>query len=195
MAHTSETLRDAFHYLYPNELPFLKSLPGMIEHSPCVVVNIGAGAGTSGLAFMESRRDIILHTVDIQDASSPFGCLQAEREVLEAAGYGHLRNIYWYQYHSDSKELAKRWFLTIDILFIDGDHSYDGCAGDIRLWTGRVRKGGLIAVHDYRKGDLEANSDGPHPMAWPGVDRAVDELLVPYYKKIGHIDSLIVFRK
>src|SRR3989304_852890 len=105
----SEAVRKALPYLFKDELPFLKSLPGMIDHSPCTVVNIGAGSGTSGLAFLECRDDLVLHTVDIQDADSPFGCLYAERQVVNAAGMGHLWGVRWFQYHMDSKVLAAQW--------------------------------------------------------------------------------------
>jgi len=36
----------------------------------------------------------------------------------------------------------------IDVLFIDGDHSYEGVKRDFQLYSGLVRKGGIIALHD-----------------------------------------------
>lgn len=38
----------------------------------------------------------------------------------------------------------------LDLLFIDGDHTYRGCKGDFDLYGKLVRKGGLIAFHDIR---------------------------------------------
>ena len=38
----------------------------------------------------------------------------------------------------------------LDLLFIDGDHTYGGCKGDFRLYKQLVRPGGLIAFHDIR---------------------------------------------
>lgn len=168
MAHTSESLRRAFRYFYPNELPLLKSLPYMVRHSPCVVINVGAGSGTSGLAFLETRDDLILHTVDIQDDNSPFGCLYAEREVIKAAGMGDLWGVRWFQHHIDSKALAQQWIEPASIVFVDGDHEYEGATGDILGWLPHIRSGGYMAVHDYRKGDILPVEDGPHPMVWGG---------------------------
>ena len=37
---------------------------------------------------------------------------------------------------------------TIDFLFIDGDHSYDGVKADFEMYGQLVRKGGLIVFHD-----------------------------------------------
>lgn len=200
MLLTSESLRSDFHYFFRNELPFLKSLPDMVDHSPCTVINVGAGSGTSGLAFLECRDDLVLHTVDIQDDDSPFGCLYAEREVMRQAGLAHLWNVRWFQWHRDSKILAANWTgAPVGVCLIDGDHEYEGCAGDILGWLPHIRPGGIMAVHDYRKGEIPTgpngyHADGPHPLVWEGVDRAVDELLVGRYDIIGRVDSLIAFR-
>lgn len=47
-----------------------------------------------------------------------------------------------------------------DLVFIDGDHSYDGCALDIALWRKRTK---VIGGHDYGKA------------SFPGVVKAVRE--------------------
>lgn len=200
MPHTSESLRADFKYLFRDELPFLKSLPAMIDRSPCVVINIGAGAGTSGLAFLECRDDLELHTIDITAGDSPFGCLYAEREVVSSAGLAHLWRVRWFQHHMDSKAMAIWWDKgLVDLCFIDGGHEYEDCAGDILGWLPHIRSGGIMAVHDYRKGEIPTgpdgyHADGPHPLVWEGVDRAVDELLLGRYDIIGRVDSLIAFR-
>lgn len=36
----------------------------------------------------------------------------------------------------------------IDWLFIDGDHTYEGCRADYENYGPRVRPGGIIAIHD-----------------------------------------------
>ena len=53
---------------------------------------------------------------------------------------------------------------SLDFVFIDGDHSYDGVKKDINLWTCKVKKSGWIGGHDYN-----------HPRL-PGVKKAVDEV-------------------
>jgi len=44
-------------------------------------------------------------------------------------------------------ELRKRTS-DIDLLFIDGDHSYEACLADWRAYGPLVRKGGVVAFHD-----------------------------------------------
>ena len=36
----------------------------------------------------------------------------------------------------------------LDVLFIDGNHSYEGVKNDFKLYAPLVRKGGIIAFHD-----------------------------------------------
>ncbi len=50
----------------------------------------------------------------------------------------------------------------IDLLFIDGDHSYGGCNADLFAWSGRVVRGGSIVFHDSYEGSY-------------GVRRAAEE--------------------
>jgi predicted O-methyltransferase YrrM len=38
---------------------------------------------------------------------------------------------------------------SIDFVYIDGNHSFEYVIEDIALWTKKVRKGGIIAGHDY----------------------------------------------
>lgn len=193
----AEGLRQAFHYLYQDELPALQELARLLPPNP-VVVNIGAGAGTSGLALLESRPDLYLITIDIQKESSPFGCLAGEEEQLKLAGLWGERNR---QIHGDSKDVGRRWFSIaydgrqVDMVFIDGDHSYEGAKGDIEAWLPLIKPGGIMAVHDYRKDILAPTEDGPHPKPWPFVDQAVQECLIDKgYEFVMWVDSLIAFR-
>ncbi|MBU6346911.1 MAG: class I SAM-dependent methyltransferase [Cyanobacteria bacterium REEB494] len=53
---------------------------------------------------------------------------------------------------------------SLDGVFIDADHSYEAVKKDIQNWLPKIRKGGILAGHDYNH-------------SWPGVIKAVDELL------------------
>jgi predicted O-methyltransferase YrrM len=195
MTHTSESLQAAFHYLFIDEVPELKRLARSIRSKSPRIVNIGAGSGTSTLAFLEARSDSQVIGIDLQLEDSPFGCLVAEKKVVEEAGYAD-RLV---QIHGDSKKIGKeRHEAPVDMVFIDGDHSFIGCAGDIVIWRRQIKRNGIMAIHDYHKADLfehgEARPNSPAPKPWPGVDGAVDMLLRPHFKVVGHVESLIAFR-
>lgn len=50
-----------------------------------------------------------------------------------------------------------------DMVFIDGNHSYEAVRQDIEVWLPTVVTGGILCGHDY------------NAKRWPGVIRAVDE--------------------
>lgn len=50
----------------------------------------------------------------------------------------------------------------LDFVFIDGRHTFGDVLADIELWSKLVRKGGIIAGHDYKH------------ESYPGVTRAID---------------------
>ena len=51
-------------------------------------------------------------------------------------------------------------YLSLDFVFIDGHHDFDFVMMDLIEWSKRVRKGGIVAGHDYynfdRSGVIEA---------------------------------------
>jgi hypothetical protein len=72
----------------------------------------------------------------------------------------------------DISEEASKQFEddSLDVVYLDGDHSYKGCAADISYWYPKIRKGGILAGHDY----CEGNKAKGHVY---GVIQAVDELV------------------
>ena len=56
---------------------------------------------------------------------------------------------------------------SMDAVFVDGDHSYDGVAADIAAWWPVVRPGGWLGGDDYRHTDDRFD--------FTGIDRAVEE--------------------
>lgn len=193
-------IRNAFGYLYHLELMSLIGLAKKLPKNP-TIVNIGAGSGTSGLVFRETRPDAVLCTVDIQSESSPYGSLEGERNAFREAGFIKDLNKTWFQMAGDSKEIGAIWRQVrpavlasheIHLLFIDGDHTYAGCYGDIIRWLPHVAHRGIVAVHDYKKAENDPTHNG-RTKPYPGVDEAVDELLTPYYAVADHVDTLIAF--
>lgn len=50
----------------------------------------------------------------------------------------------------DSAEAAGQFAdKSLDFVYIDGDHSVQGCTRDILAWAPKVKSGGILAGHDY----------------------------------------------
>jgi len=85
-----------------------------------------------------------------------------------------------------SGEIAQSWSRPVRLLFIDGDHSYDGTSADYNAWYPFVEKGGIICMHDYRN-------------QWylDGVTKFIDETMLPSpgLEHLACVHSLMVFRK
>lgn len=60
----------------------------------------------------------------------------------------------------------------LTMVFIDANHSYASVSADIRTWLPKVRVGGVLAGDDIGLPD-----EPPEAKVWPGVVRAVNELL------------------
>ena len=71
----------------------------------------------------------------------------------------------------------------IDFIFIDGDHSYEACKADIAAWTPFVKRGGVIAFHDFG-----SRADG--------VTRAIFETIKEqrFAEIVGVAGTIIAFR-
>ena len=64
-----------------------------------------------------------------------------------------------------SSEMAKLLNEPIDLLFIDGDHSYEGVTVDLKAYLPKVKSGGMLLLHDW---------------GWAeGVQRAIHEIVKP----------------
>lgn len=169
----------SWHYETPRELFSLMVCAWSLEQQRPVIVNIGAGSGTSGLAFAEARPDATVYTVDISP-SSPFGGLENERNAFKETGLKLPLQIL-----GDSKQVGKSWVRgPVNLVFVDGDHSLAGCQGDIEAWREHILPGGLILLHDYTRAE------------WPDVWAVVHETdALACFDPLFVVDTLWVGRK
>ncbi|BBO79781.1 hypothetical protein DSCO28_03470 [Desulfosarcina ovata subsp. sediminis] len=82
-----------------------------------------------------------------------------------------------------SEEIAEIWEKPLRLLFIDGDHSYEGVKKDFEMWSPFIVKSGIIAFHDVT--------------VWNGVTRFYRQLLSANncYYEIMRINTLGVIKK
>ena len=101
-------------------------------------LEIGVDRGKSLLtAFLAAPEGVNVIGIDICDTDE-------RREAFRLLG---LEN-YISFIHGESSQVAKYWQTPIDVLFIDGNHSYEYVLSDIKNWGKFVVKGGAILFHD-----------------------------------------------
>lgn len=78
----------------------------------------------------------------------------------------------------------------VDLIFIDGDHSYDGLVRDWMAWSPLVVRGGVVCLHDSRSTPERRIDDA-------GSVRATAEIVRtdPAFELVEEIDSLTIVRK
>jgi hypothetical protein len=90
---------------------------------------------------------------------------------------------------------------SLDFVYLDANHSYDGFMTDFNNWFPKVKKGGLIAGHDYMMIHwydgkfLDNNKDkaiysGDNFLGNFGVNTAIDEIIKKYDVKINFTPEL-----
>ena len=72
----------------------------------------------------------------------------------------------------------------MDLLFVDGAHTFEGAFGDFRLFFPFLKLGGWFALHDVAEGS-----------PWAGVLRVWQEFALPCLDDVFFVDSLAVGRK
>lgn len=124
----------------------------------------GLVALTAGrITCMDDWREF--HPAGTQGQSSPTAKSGPEFFWDNLEGYGaDLSNRVAALLTGNSQTFGPKWATPIDVLLIDGDHSYAGASTDIQNFSPHVVPGGLLLVDDY---DI------------PDVRRACDKLLEP----------------
>lgn len=167
---------------------------------PATICEIGAaGGGTTFLLAQAAAPDATVITLDLaftvsrQRAVGSMGregqkiiCLQGDSQSLES-----VRRVADY--------LAGQ---PLDVLYLDGDHSYEGVKSDFDLYSPLVRAGGLIVFHDivpdYKtRYGIETNSYvGGVPQFWKEIKSAHErvEEIVEDYEQDGYGIGILHWR-
>lgn len=132
---------------------FLKFLAIVERRKPTGVLEIGTSHG--GSLFLLCRvaaADAALASVDLP-RDSPHGGYPRWRELLYQTFPAPSQSLHLIRMDSHTTGCLDRVRATfrdqgVDVLFIDGDHSYEGVSKDFELYGPLVRPGGIVAFHD-----------------------------------------------
>jgi GT2 family glycosyltransferase/predicted O-methyltransferase YrrM len=123
------------------------------ERPPGCVVEIGTARGGSFYAWCRlARPDALLVSVDLPDG--PFGGGYTDEDVARFRTWaqpGQTLEFIRADSHDPATVERVREVLNgrqVDLLFVDGDHTYYGARKDFELYAPLVAQDGLIAFHD-----------------------------------------------
>jgi predicted O-methyltransferase YrrM len=186
-------------WLSVDEAIALYDLAGRLPDERPLAVEIGSWQGRSSVVLgraLRRKRAPRLVCIDPFDASGDGTSegLYAARAAafdnplkagfvrnLQGAGVADLVDIR----QGYSHDVARDFREPIDLLFLDGDHSYDSVLRDYRDWSCKVRPGGWLCMHDVRN----PIHDGPGRVAAEVV--ACD----PAWTALHYVDTMLVARR
>ncbi len=149
---------------------------------PETCVEIGSARGKSacyvGLALRDNGRGRLYaidpHSPTDWNDSDSVDSFEIFRQNVAWIGVGDQIEMI----RTTSEEAARGWNRPIDLLFIDGDHSYEGVKRDWEMFSPFLSPFGVAMFHDTGW-DLEVNVAHSHEKM--GVPRFVDELRAKGY--------------
>ena len=152
---------------------------------PKICVEIGSARGKSacavGLALQRNGGGKLFaidpHSATSWNDSESVDTFATINENLRKAGVTEFVEVV----RATSADAAKSWREKIDLIFIDGDHSYEGVKADWDAFLPHLNPFGVVAFHDTL---WDLRPDPKLSRADMGVPRFVDELRAGGYPVI-----------
>jgi predicted O-methyltransferase YrrM len=132
-------IRDIKGWMSDKEMVCLSSLTLATNHLKGDIVEIGSYQGKSTITIAKNTRKKV-HAID------PY-VMCTSKAIKNNIKRFKADNVRLYEDYSGN---VSEHFINkkIAFLFIDGDHSYEGCKQDILLYQNNIVQGGYIAFHD-----------------------------------------------
>jgi predicted O-methyltransferase YrrM len=150
-----------------------------------VILEIGSyrGKSTLALAMGAKHSGARVYSIDPHEeftgvAGGKYGPPDLARKIENIAKFQLGKIIF--PICMNSHDVGKIWSKPIDVLWIDGDHSFEGVKGDYDLFSPFVKKNGLMLFHDS---------------AMEGVKKTISMIDPVLFKKLFQIDSMTAFEK
>lgn len=154
MSCPSHALAESRRMLMREDVDLIRQLAATLDPEP-MVVDLGAGSGTTAAAVFAERPAAFVTTFDINADNVNWA-----RQFIETS---HPEATMWIGQVMDSAAAARIFAdASVDLLLVDSSHEYDHTVAEIDAWLPKLGPGALVWFHDYAG-------------MYPGVTRAVDE--------------------
>lgn len=137
-------------YLTPEDVDFIRRLVSELPEMP-VVIDIGAGSGTTALSVFAEREMAHVTTIDHNQANIDWAEL-----AVKNAGF----RAFWSSLTKDSVEAAEVFKNNqADIILLDTSHTHYDTKAEIAAWLPKLRPRGIFWFHDYVGSDVKLAVD------------------------------------
>ncbi len=132
---------------------FKRLLEIVVEKKPKIIMEIGTANGGSLFSWCKiAPKDAVIISIDLPGGSFGGGYQEWKIPFYKALPKeGQKLHLVRANSHKMETVEEARKILngqTVDFLFIDGDHTYEGVKKDFDLYSPLVRQGGIVAFHD-----------------------------------------------
>lgn len=140
----------------------IQMLTRLLSQEAPLIIDLGAGSGTTALAVMCVHETAQVRTFDHDPVN-----LDSTRDAVFNMNFQDR----WRGY------LCKSWEAPspankVDLLLVDASHEYEDIKRDLEAWLPLVRTGGYVWLHDYTP------MIGISTAEYPGVVQAIEEFLI-----------------
>lgn len=146
---------------------------------PAMIVDLGAGSGTTAIAMLDTSLRASVLTYDISAENLDW----CEKNIVGSLGEEQLAR--WAGVHKSTLEGAAEWSPTLkaDVILHDASHEEEDVYADLEAWWPHLIVGGYLWVHDVE------------PMAgaqetYPGVEKAILRFTAKHRRTLVPVPNL-----
>jgi predicted O-methyltransferase YrrM len=150
-----------------------------------IIVEIGSFRGKSSIALGlgAKKNNVKVYCIDPHEEfvgvrGGKFGPVDLKDKIKHIHEFG-LGEIL-FPVCLSSLDVAEIWHTPIDLLWIDGNHTYEYVSKDFNGFAKHVIPGGVIILHDR---------------LLDGVAKLITEIDMNFFENIGTVDNMAIFRK
>jgi hypothetical protein len=153
-----------------------------------VYAEVGVFEGTFSKKLQEELSPTTLYMIDLFEGICCSGDQDGNNVVNRDLNNEHEKLLVYASQHPSIQIIKGKSYEflatlpdnSLDMIYVDGDHSYEGCMKDLIVAYSKVKSGGWIMGHDYEMNKMKARNHYDF-----GVRQAADEFCKTYNQTIA----------